>query len=171
MAVRRHFVHFIKVFLKFGSFTPMVWNWNLHTFRALFIAMHLHFYFWNKILNMAAKRHFLQFCHLFLLFGAFKAILSKCLSRFFAYWFLELLIQQKCWHQQKIAHVSNFFLSCIFTFQAILSPFVFAGSAKFLVENCWSQLQQKWILKFKTTLSIFFYFLLLLGFRYISKIC
>ena len=43
MVVRRHFVHFIKVFLKFGSFTPMVWSWNFHTFRALFIAVHITF--------------------------------------------------------------------------------------------------------------------------------
>ena len=163
MAVRRHFVHFIKVFLKFGSFTPMVGSWNLHTFRALFIAVHIHFYFWNKIFNMAAKRHFLHFCHVFLLFGAFKAILSKCLSWFYVYWFLKLLIQQKCWHQQKKSSRQQIFLSCIFTFQAILSILIFADSANFLVENCWSQQQKKynknkkkWILKFKTILNIFF---------------
>ena len=130
MAVRRHFVHFIKVFLKFGSFTPMVWSWNLHTFRALFIAVHIHFYFWNKIFNMAAKRHFLHFCHVFLLFGAFKAISSKYLSWFYVYWFLKLLIQQKCWHQQKNCSRQQIFLSCIFTFQAILSIFIFCWFSK-----------------------------------------
>ena len=45
MAVRRHFVHFIKVFLKFGSFIPMLGSWNVHTFRALFIAVHITFIF------------------------------------------------------------------------------------------------------------------------------
>ena len=96
MAVRRHFEHFIKVFLEFGSFPPMVGSWNLHNFSALFIAVHITFIFWNKIFNMAAKRHFLHFCHVFLLFGAFKGFLSKCLSWFYVYWFLKLLIQQKC---------------------------------------------------------------------------
>ena len=117
MAVRRHFVHFIKVFLKFGSFTPMVWSWNLHTFRALFIAVHIHFYFWNKIFNMAAKRHYLHFCIVFLLFGAFRAISSKYLSWFYVYWFLKFLIQQKCWYHQKNARVSKFFYHLFLRFR------------------------------------------------------
>ena len=112
MAVRRHFVHFIKAFLKFGSFTPMVGSWNLHTFRALFIAVHITFIFEMKYSIWPPNTFsfsFLHSCHVFLLFGAFKAILSKCLAWSYVYWFLRLLIQQKCWHQQKNAHVSKFF--------------------------------------------------------------
>ena len=138
MAVRRHFVHFIKVFLKFGSFTPMIWSWNFHTFRALFIVVHIHFYFWNKIFNMAAKRHFLHFCHVFLLFCAFKAISSKYLSWFYVYWFLKLLIQKNADISKKIAHVSKFFLSCIFTFQAILEHFYFL----LILQSFWSKIAE-----------------------------
>ena len=108
MAVRRHFVHFIKAFLKFGLFTPMVGSWNLHTFRAIFIAVHITFIFEKKF-NMAASRQFLHFWHVFLLFSAFKAILSKFSSWFYVNWFLKLLIQQKCWHQQEIAQVRIFY--------------------------------------------------------------
>ena len=104
MAVRRHFVHFIKVFLKFGSFTPMVWSWNFHTFRALFIAVHITFIFEIKYSIWPPNAIFCTFFHVFLLFGAFKAILSMYLSWLYVYWFLKLLIQQtsakKCSRQQ-----------------------------------------------------------------------
>ena len=108
MAVRRHFVHFIKVFLKFGSFIPMVGSWNVHTFRALFIAVHITFIFEIKYSIWPPHAIFCTFAMVFLLFGAFKAILWKCLSWFYVYWFLKLLIQQKCWHHQKNAHVCKF---------------------------------------------------------------
>ena len=72
---------------------------------------------------MAANRNFLHYSHVFLVFGAFKAISSKYLSWLYVYWFLKLLIQQKCWHQQKNCSRQQIFLSCIFTFQAILSIF------------------------------------------------
>ena len=130
MAARRHFVHFIKVFLKFGSFTSIVWSWNLHTFRALFIAVHIHFYFLNKIFNMAAKRHFLHFCHVFLLFGAFKAILSKYLSWFYVYWFLKLPIQQKCWHQQKNCSRQQIFFIMYFYVSGHFEYFYFCWFSK-----------------------------------------
>ena len=73
-----------------------------------------HFYFWNKIFNMAAKRHFLHFCHVFLLFGGFKAILSRYLSWFYVFWFLKLLIQENCWHQQKNCSRQQFFITYLY---------------------------------------------------------
>ena len=116
MAVRRHFVHFIKVFLKFGSFTPMVWSWNFHTFRALFIAVHITFIFEIKY-SIWSPNAIFALLPCFLFFGTFKAILSRYLSWFYVYWFLKLLIQQKCWHQQKNCSRQQFFYRVFLRFR------------------------------------------------------
>ena len=118
MAVRRHFVHFIKVFLKFGSFTPMVWSWNFHTFRLLFIAMHITFIFEIKYSIWPPNAIFCTFAMFFFFSAHLKQFYQGICHGFISINFLELLIQQKCWHQQKIAHVSNFFIMYFLRFRS-----------------------------------------------------
>ena len=86
---------------------------------------------------MAAKRHFWHFCHVFLLFGTFKEIFSKCLSWFYVYWFLKLLIQQKCWYQQKKLLTSAIFSIMYFYVWGHFEYFYFCWFSSF-----WSKIAE-----------------------------
>ena len=72
-----NFVHCIKVFFLNFAHLHQWYEAEMHTFRALFIAVHITFIFEIKY-SIWPPNAFLPFCHVFLLFGAFKATLSKC---------------------------------------------------------------------------------------------
>ena len=116
----------------------MVWSWNLHTFRALFIAVHITFIFEIKYSIWPPNAIFCTFA-MFFFFSAHLINFIKVFVMVLCLLILKIANSAKLLTSaKKNCSRQQIFLSCIFTSQAILSIFILADSAKFLVENCWS---------------------------------